>query len=246
MPTLSIILPCRNEESNLDFVLRSILKAFGGVKFEVILVDNASTDRSFQIAQQFTDATDLFSFEVVRENRLGYGQALRTGFDRARGEWVLMMDADGTYPADEARRLFNLALKSHSDFVLGDRIRGQIEPRAMPWMHRHVGTPVLSWLLRYRYPSLNELYDCNSGLRILKNSALKTLSLKSQGMELASEMLVEAAGQGLQVRSYPVRYAPSPFQRRGHLRPFRDGLRHVLEICRRPSEASSLELEARR
>lgn len=221
---LSIILPCRNEASNLGFVLRELQDHFHGVDCEILVVDNASRDQSVEIAESFKDV------KVVRELIPGYGRTLRTGFAEAAGDWILMMDADGTYPAAEARRLFDFANTTKASFVVGCRLQGHIQKKAMPWLHRYVGTPLLTALIRLRFPKYWSLRDCNSGLRVVERGVLAQLRLQSSGMEIASEMLIQAGRGDVMVTSLPISFRASPLERRGHLRPVRDGLRHLLQI----------------
>jgi hypothetical protein len=214
---VSVILPCLNEEETVGAVVD---EAFAGIEAagltgEVVVVDNGSTDRSAAIAESR-------GARVVREPRRGYGSAYLAGFAAARGEFLVLADADGTYPLDDLGSLLD-ALRAGSDIVLGSRLNGDMEPGAMPWLNRVIGNPVLTGTLNLFFRT--GVSDAHSGLRALRRDTLPQLELQTPGMEFASEMILKAVKRGLRVDEVPITY-----RARGgvsKLSPFRDGWRHL-------------------
>jgi glycosyltransferase involved in cell wall biosynthesis len=216
-PQISVVIPCLDEEAAVGAVVD---QAWQGVEAsgrtgEVIVVDNGSTDRSAAIARDH-GAT------VVFEPRRGYGSAHLAGIAQARGDFIVMADADGTYPLDELGRFVD-ALAAGNDLVLGSRFKGHIHAGAMPWSHRRLGNPLLTGLLNRLFGI--EVSDAHCGMRALRRSALPVLDLHSSGMEFASEMVFKAFRRGLRVREIPIDY----FARTGEskLSRFGDAWRHV-------------------
>lgn len=214
--TLSIVIPCLNEADTISECVisaRRVLDA-NGIEGEVIVVDNNSDDGSGELAR-------AAGARVIGESRRGYGQAYMTGLAAAAGEYILMADGDLTYDFEEAPR-FLAELESGADLVVGNRM-GDIEPGAMPWHHRYIGNPVLSGLLNVLYDT--GVSDAHCGMRALRRDALPALNLRATGMEFASEMVIRAAKQKLEIRQFPITY-----HRRGgesKLESFSDGWRHL-------------------
>ena len=216
-PFISIVMPCLNESAS---VATCVSKATGwlarsGYQGEVVVVDNGSTDGSPELASQ---AGARVVFEPVR----GYGSALRRGFREAKGDWLVMGDCDDTYEFGDLDALV-APLDSGADMSIGNRFAGGIAPGAMTWSHRYIGTPAISLLLRV-FTGLR-VGDSQCGLRAFTRDALDRLALNTDGMELASEMILKAARRGLVVADIPVPYA----ERLGEakLNTFRDGWRHL-------------------
>lgn len=178
-------------------------------------MDNASTDRSAEIAR-------AHGARVVAEPRRGYGSAYLRGFAEATGEHVVMLDADGTYPAEKIGDFVAL-LEQGADFVMGNRFAGLMEKGAMPFMNRYVGNPVLSGLTRMLFRV--RVQDIHCGMRAFRRSKLPELALQTPGMEFATEMVVKALDAGLAVRQVPIPYRPRIGESK--LNPFRDAWRHV-------------------
>jgi hypothetical protein len=214
---VSIVLPCLNEEATVGAVVDEALAGLraAGVSGEVIVVDNGSTDRSALIAEEH-------GARVVREDRRGYGSAYLTGLDSARGELLVLADADGTYPLSDLSALL-APLRAGADLVLGSRFNDSMEPGAMPFLNRWVGNPVLTGTLNLLFRA--RVSDAHCGLRAVRRDALPVLDLQTTGMEFASEMVVKAAKRGLTIAEVPISYRV-----RGgvsKLSPVRDAWRHV-------------------
>jgi glycosyltransferase involved in cell wall biosynthesis len=211
-----VVLPCLNEVNSVGRCVEIALEAMAhaGLRGEVVVVDNGSTDGSAEAAR-------LAGARVIEEPRPGYGSALRAGFEAARGDYVVMGDADLTYDFADVPR-FVERLRAGADLVMGDRRKG-MEPGAMPWLHKHIGNPLLSGLLNVLFRT--GVKDAHCGLRAFRRARLRRLDLRSTGMELASEMVIRAAQEGLRIEQLPIAYA----HRAGvsKLNTFNDGWRHL-------------------
>jgi len=186
-----------------------------GIAGEVVVCDNGSTDGS-DIAAARAGA------RVVHEPARGYGSALRTGIRAARGESIVMLDADGSYDLG-AIRLMVQALRAGADLVMGNRFTGHLAPGAMPWAHRYIGSPLLSGLLNLFFQTT--VGDVHCGMRAFTRDAYHRLALKTTGMEFASEMVARAARIKLDIVEVPVDYHPRAGESK--LRRYRDGWRHL-------------------
>ncbi len=216
---LSVVLPCLNEEKTLAraLAMAAELVAATGLRGELVVADNGSTDASRAVAE-------AAGARVLSVPRKGYGFALLHGIRAARGRFLVMGDADATYDFREAAVLVQ-ALRDGADLAMGSRLRGRIETGAMPWLHRHLGTPVLTALIRGFFGL--RITDCNCGLRAFTREAFDRMELVSGGMEFASEMLIKAARAGLVVREHPVSLLRDTRGRPPHLKAWRDGWRHL-------------------
>jgi glycosyltransferase involved in cell wall biosynthesis len=217
VPQISVVIPCLDEEEAVGAVVDQAWQgiARSGRTGEVIVVDNGSTDDSAEIAAEH-GAT------VVVEPRRGYGQAYLTGLDHARGEFVVMADADGTYPVAELGRFVD-SLDAGADLVLGSRFEGRIHEGAMPWSNRWIGNPVLTALLNKLFGI--RVSDAHCGMRAARRTSLALLDLHSTGMEFASEMVFKAFRRHLTVDEIPIEYFPRTGESK--LNPFADAWRHV-------------------
>jgi hypothetical protein len=215
-PLASVVIPCLNEAENIEQCVTRALRVLHqhGILGEVIVADNGSDDGSPVLA---ASAGAI----VVHEARRGYGRAYLAGFEAARGDYIVMIDADLTYDFEEIPR-FLAELDKGADLVMGNRM-DNIQPGAMPWMNRYIGNPVLSGFLKmlYRTP----VRDAHCGMRALRRDALARLDLRTDGMEFASEMVIRASKANLNVSEFPI-----ALHRRGgesKLNPFSDGWRHL-------------------
>jgi len=224
----SVVIPCLNEERTIATCVGKALGFFerSAISGEVVVVDNGSTDRSAEVAA-------AGGARVVVHEVTGYGSALRRGIAEARGTFVIMADGDDTYDFSEMGE-FVRRLRAGDDLVMGSRLRGSIGPGAMPWLHRYVGTPMLSRILSLFFGC--RISDANCGMRGFARKAILDLNVRCSGMEFASEMIVKAAQGGLKISETPVSYRAAPRDRTAHLRTFRDGWRHLrfmLILCPR-------------
>ncbi len=216
---LSVVIPCLNEALTIGACVRRAVAAMAqhGISGEVIVSDNGSTDDSVSVAA-------AAGARVVSCPMRGYGAALTWGFRHARGRYLIMGDGDESYDFSLVPR-FLAAARAGSLFVMGSRLRGRIEGGAMPWLHRYVGTPVLTEILNRLFDTT--ISDCNCGMRCIERDTFFSLGVVSPGMEFASEMIVKAAIVGVQITEVPIDFFKDRRDRRPHLRSFRDGWRHL-------------------
>src|SRR4051812_25732955 len=216
LPRVSVVIPCLNEAENIQECVTRAKRVLSdaGLSGEVIVADNGSDDGSPELAKK---AGAL----VVHEPRRGYGSAYMAGFAAARGEYVVMADADLTYDWSEIPH-FVSKLDEGADLVMGDRM-DNIHPGAMPWLHRYVGNPVLSGVLNLFFRT--GVRDAHCGMRGFRRQILPTLDLRTTGMEFASEMVIRASKERLDIRQIPIEYHPRGGESK--LSSFRDGWRHL-------------------
>jgi glycosyltransferase involved in cell wall biosynthesis len=219
---LTIVMPCLNEAETLAACVEKAKRGIeaAGVSGEVLVADNGSTDGSIELAEKH-------GARVVRVAAKGYGNALRGGIEAARSRWILMGDADDSYDFGEAPRFMG-KLREDCDLVMGCRLPaggGTIMPGAMPWKNRWLGNPVLSFIGRlfFRTP----IRDFHCGLRAFSKAAYERMELKTTGMEFASEMVMKASLFGMKMAEVPITLHPDGRSRPPHLRPWRDGWRHL-------------------
>ncbi len=212
-------MPCLNEAATVGDCVKQAREALAkyAINGEVIVADNGSTDGSRELAA-------AAGARVVPVPMRGYGSALLTGIASARGEFVVMGDADGSYNF-MAIDVFLARLREGYDLVMGNRFKGGVAEGAMPFLHRYLGNPVLSFLGRLFFSS--EVGDFHSGLRGFRRSPILALDLRTTGMEFASEMVVKASVEGLRIAEVPVTLSPDKRNRPPHLRTWRDGWRHL-------------------
>ncbi|WP_240232354.1 glycosyltransferase family 2 protein [Devosia lacusdianchii] len=216
---LTILMPCLNEAETLAVCIakaRAYLDR-SGISGEIVIADNGSTDGSRDIAV-------VNGARVVPVSERGYGAALAGGIADARGRYVIMGDADDSYDFSQLDA-FVAALRDGADLVMGNRFKGGIGPGAMPWHHRYIGNPVLSFLGRLFFHT--PIRDFHCGLRGVARDSILALKLRTSGMEFASEMVVKATLAHLDVREVPTTLKKDGRSRPPHLRSFRDGWRHL-------------------
>ena len=216
---VTIVMPCLNEGETVGTCVQkaqSFLQDHG-VRGEVLVSDNGSQDGSQEIACRL-------GARVVNAPTRGYGAALIHGALAARGKYVIIGDADGSYDFGELLPFLE-ELRAGADVVIGNRFRGGIEPGAMPWKNRWIGTPALSALGHLFFHS--PVRDFNCGLRAFSRVAFEIMNLRTTGMEFASEMIVKATLLGLRIAEVPTTLSPDGRSRPPHLRPWRDGWRHL-------------------
>jgi hypothetical protein len=213
---VSVVIPCLNEAENIEQCVAVALEAMAraDIAGEVLVADNDSEDGSAELARSA-------GARVVHEPVRGYGSAYLAGFAAARGEFIVMADADLTYDFNEIPR-FLAELEDGGDMVIGDRM-GNIHPGAMPWHHRYIGNPLLSNLLNLLFHT--GVSDAHCGMRAFRREHLERLDLRTTGMEFASEMVVRAAKAKLDIRQLPIEYRARGGESK--LSSFRDGWRHL-------------------
>ena len=216
---LTILMPCLNEAETLAACIGKATSflARAGVAGEVVIADNGSTDGSQAIAT-------AEGARVVEIPEKGYGAALGGGIAAARGRYVVMGDADDSYDFAHLDAFLD-KLRQGNQLVMGNRFAGGIAPGAMPWHHRYIGNPVLSFVGRLFFRS--RIGDFHCGLRGVDRDAIRALYLRTTGMEFASEMVVKATLGGLRIAEVPTTLSPDGRSRAPHLRSFRDGWRHL-------------------
>ncbi len=216
---VSAIMPCLNEERTIGKCVRKANDSIQrmGVEGEVLVVDNGSTDASVRIAVEA-------GARVVHQPVKGYGSALLAGIAASRGKVIVMGDADDSYDWSNIEPLVRSVLDGN-DLAMGNRFQGEIKKGAMPFLHRYLGNPVLSFLGRlfFRVP----IGDFHCGLRAFSRESILRLNLQTTGMEFASEMIVKSALNGLRISEVPVVLSPDGRGRPPHLRTWRDGWRHL-------------------
>ena len=214
---LSVVMPCLDEEASVGICVRKAWEGIrsAGLTGEVIVADNGSADRSVAVAEA---AGAL----VVHQPRRGYGNAYLKGFSVARGRIIVMGDSDDSYDFTTIPELIR-PIEDGYDYVLGSRFSGHIKPEAMSWSHRRIGNPVLTTTLNLLFGL--RVSDAHSGYRALTRPALDQLALRSEGMELASEIVVKAARARLRTAEIPITYHPRIGESK--LESFRDGWRHL-------------------
>ena len=212
-------MPCLDEAETLETCIRKAsTSAEGlGLDLEIVIADNGSTDGSQEIARRN-------GARVVDVEERGYGAALRAGIEHSRADYVIMADADDSYALDDLGP-FVEELNAGADLVMGNRFKGGIEPGAMPKLHRVLGNPVLSFIGRHLFAS--NIGDFHCGMRGFRRQAIRDLDLRTTGMEFASEMVVRASLDELDVREVPTTLRPDGRTREPHLRTWRDGWRHL-------------------
>jgi len=212
-------MPCLNEAETLGTCIKKARRAIAelGIDGEVIVADNGSSDGSREIAAGA-------GARVIEVAEKGYGSALLDGIRAAHGKYVIMGDADDSYDFSDIKP-FVEQLRAGFDLVMGNRFKGGIEPGAMPFLHRYLGNPVLTWAGRLFFSSPCGDFHC--GLRGFNRSSILELDLRTKGMEFASEMVVKATLHKIKVTEVPTRLRPDGRSRAPHLRTWRDGWRHL-------------------
>lgn len=215
---VSVIMPCLNEEASLKGCIDEALGAMSAMRVtgEVVVVDNGSTDASIEVAME------AGAHVVVEDNR-GYGSACRRGLNEARGRYLVLGDADGTYDFSMLGHFVH-PLRNGVDVVLGNRLTQNLEKEAMPWLHRKIGNPFLTNVMNLLFET--GVSDAHCGLRSISREAYSTMNVGAAGMEFASEFLIEATRNSLRITEVPI-----PYRGRSggepKLRTFRDGWRHL-------------------
>jgi len=216
---ISILMPCLNEAETIALCINKAKRWLkkSKLKGEIVIADNGSVDGSQSIAKKLGAL-------VVSVSERGYGSALYYGTVSAKGKWIIMGDSDDSY---DFSRLdpFVAALKKGADLVMGNRFLGGIEEGAMPWKNRYIGNPILTFIGRLLFNCPSRDFHC--GLRAVNKKAFMKMDLRTTGMEFASEMVIKANLLGMKIAEVPTTLSKDGRSRPPHLRPWRDGWRHL-------------------
>jgi glycosyltransferase involved in cell wall biosynthesis len=220
--SVSIVMPCLNEEQTLHTCIQKAKLFVADLPFpaEIIIADNGSTDNSVTICLEE-------EVRCVPVSEKGYGAALHAGITAANGTHIIFADADDSYNFLESG-IFIKEFELDYDFVIGNRFKGGIAKNAMPFLHRYLGTPVISFLGRRAFKV--NLGDFNCGMRGVKKDAYMALHMQSKGMEYATELIAKAAYKGFRITEVPVKLYKDGRDRRSHLRTWSDGWKHLKTI----------------
>lgn len=216
---LSIVLPCLNEEKTIGKCIEKIKEVIKekNIQAEIVVADNNSSDNSKLIAEKL-------GAKVITVPERGYGNALRKGIAVAKGKYIIFFDSDLSYDPEDMLKILE-KLREGYDLVIGSRIKGKIAKDAMPFLHRYIGTPVMTFLANLLFNT--HISDINSGMRGLTQEAFRKLDLHSEGMEFASEIIAKARWAGINITEVPINFYPDERGRKPHLRTVRDGWRHL-------------------
>lgn len=210
---VSVVIPTLNEEITIGFCVEKAVKALErlGVKGEVIISDSYSKDRTVEIAISK-------GARVVYQPLRGYGNAYHKGISEAKGKIIIIGDADNTYDFSDLEKFIRPIQNGECDLVMGNRLNDTIEKGAMPWLHRYVGTPIMTFVLNRLFKT--NISDCNCGMRSFTKEAYKKLNLKSPGWEYASEMVIKAGLIGLKIKEVDITLHRDMEGRKPHLNPW--------------------------
>ncbi|NCT54404.1 glycosyltransferase [Candidatus Falkowbacteria bacterium] len=221
-PKISIIIPCLNEEEAIGPCLEEISGAINkhNLDAEVIVVDNNSSDKTTEIAE--SKKCLLAQLLIVKEVQEGYGLAYLQGFRQAKGEYIFMADADSSYDFYEINKFLD-KLEGGDDLVIGNRFSGSMKKGAMTWLHRYIGNPILSRLVKLLFNI--KINDIHCGARAFRTDILNKVNFKTGGMEFASEMIIKAKKADLKISEVPIAYRPR--LGKSKLNSLTDGWRHL-------------------
>ena len=220
MLSLSVVIPCLNEASTIGTCIRKAKAALDKLSLdyrEIIVADNGSTDGSLDICK--AEGVGLIQVEEK-----GYGAALNAGIKSAASEWIIFADADDSYDFGQID-VFIPLLQQGFELIVGNRFGGNIQKKAMPFLHRYIGTPVISFIGRHSFNV--SLSDFNCGMRAITKQGYLQLNMKAKGMEFASEMIAKAGLHHLKITEVPVNLSKDGRGRKPHLRTWHDGWKHL-------------------
>lgn len=221
---LSVIMPCRNEKNTVGVCVDEAIAFMKhhNICGEVLVVDNASADASASLAAEH-------GARVIAEKEIGYGKAIQTGIENSRGRILIIGDCDTTYDFLHMETMYRILAEDRCDMVIGNRYAGGIERGSMPWLHQW-GVRFLSYLGRMRFRT--DVYDFHCGMRGIRREAAEKLCFHTKGMEFATEMIAEGVEKDLRIMQVPVTLRKCKYDRKSKLRTIRDGLRHLVYMCK--------------
>ncbi len=220
MQYISVVMPCLNEEKSIEFCVKGALNSLkkAGYDGEVIVSDNGSKDNSVAIATKA-------GAHVVYQPLKGYGNAYKKGFAEAKGDILVMLDSDKTYPVEDIQRFVDPIIKGKAEFVIGNRLKGKIHPNSMPKLHKYLGNPFLTYMINFLFSS--KWGDAYCGMRAFTRDAYNKMQLHTTGMEFALEMVCKASMLKLKSIQLPINYYAREKGAPSSLRSFSDGWRSV-------------------
>ena len=216
---LTILIPALNEEKTIENCIKKANKFLleNSIDGEVLVADNGSIDKTIEIAKNL-------GTRIVSVKEKGYGNALINGSKEANGNYTIMGDADDSYNFLEIMPILE-KLRDGYDFVIGNRYKGKMEKGAMPFSHKYIGTPIISWIGRMKYKV--DIGDFNCGLRGYDTKKVNALNCKCGGMEYATEMIIKVKKANLKMTEIPINFYKDGREKKPHLKTFQDGFRHL-------------------
>lgn len=227
---LTVVIPCLNEETTIGLCVQKALDCVRNhnINAEIVVSDNGSSDKSVQIVEDF----NLPNVRVVHCGEKGYGNALKAGFLSANGKYILMGDADDTYDMSKIHEFYEKAVSDENiSMVIGSRFRGNIEKGAMPFLHKYLGNPVITMLINILFGV--GITDSQCGMRLFKKSDFEKINFTSEGMEFASDIIIEFAKNNMKIVEIPTTLSKDKAGRKPHLRTFPDGYRVIRFILKK-------------
>lgn len=227
---LSVVIPCLNEEKTIGICVQKAWDCIQkySVNAEIVVSDNGSSDKSVEIVEGFNNP----NIRVVHCSEKGYGNALKSGFSAAKGKYILMGDADDTYDMAKINEFYAKAVSDENiSMVIGSRFRGGIEKGAMPFLHKYLGNPVITILIDILFRT--KITDSQCGMRLFKKSDYEKINFTSEGMEFASDIIIEFSKNNMKIVEIPTTLRKDKAGRKPHLRTFPDGYRVIKFILKK-------------
>ena len=220
---ISIILPCLNEEKAIGSCLSEIIKVIedNSLDTEILVVDNDSEDNTANVVLEYQKKYQ--NIILVKEKRRGYGSAYLCGFQNTNGKYIFMADADNSYDFKEIPNFINKLKNQNFDLVVGNRFSRTMKKESMPWLHRYIGNPFLSYLVKLFFKI--KINDIHCGARAISKKALEKITVYTTGMEFASELIIKVARANLKITEIPIEYRERIGESK--LNSFSDGWRHL-------------------
>jgi glycosyltransferase involved in cell wall biosynthesis len=225
-PGVTLVVPCLNEEQNIKYVLQAVEKmqsTLTQLPLRFVVADNGSSDGSKEICR----AGKVQTIDITKR---GYGACLAGAIEQSDSDWIAYFDADGTYHADFLPTMIEVALATEADMVIASRFRGKIHKNAMPFAHRYFGTPMFNAIIYFLFGK--KISDCNSGMRLIKRKSFITWNVNNTGMEFATAMIAKAIKHNAKIEEVSIDFFPPPVDRKPHLKPIKDGLRHLISLVK--------------
>ena len=229
---LAVVIPTLDEEYTIEKILKETINSLKDFNksYKIIVSDNSSKDNTIKIASIFKEVI------INQEEKRGYGANLKSVFSKINAKYIIFFDCDGSYDPKYILDFYNKIVELDDDMIIGNRLKNS-ETNAMPFLHKYLGTPLLSFLIRILFNI--RIFDCNCGIRIFKNSSYKKIIFTSNGMEFASELLIKFAKNNCSVSEMGIFFKKDYRNKKPHLSTWRDGWRHLRFIL---SSVNSIHL----